>query len=1109
LPTRSTRALLLLTPALLASLAASLVKAQPSASAAPATSAAMSASATPAGSAAPTSSAAPASSAAASSAPDAGEAPELRPDVAELRTKAERVRALLGGKLALDIDAFELFDIDIGDDRAVAVEVERLRRVLEFVEQRDASDEDADAADGGVSDAGDAGTRDPVDGGGVDAGGVDAGTADAGVDPKLAELATMDPQLFDARLALDQARLAVYRLAKEERLELISAHKERQQASSEAKRQKELGEAERAKQEAAAEREKAERAAQLARSEAERAVAQERVRLLRIKEEQAALDAQLISEKQRLDAFLERLLGARLDADKLIDVPDGEAPDRKPPDTKLVDAGYDALALRADEARTELRSALDALSAPAKLPHVGADKLAALTVPVARDDVKALRQQLLDAERILEKRADEQAWARARQLDKAIEELDARRLTLRSMISSDKRKALSGFDQQGLAQAKNELGRLTLVFRYHFRVTRRFIAHAGDRRQATDSAIVATITALKWLLPIGLFLWWRRRSEAAIAEWYASARDRRRRTRGRAAPRSGLERALNVLKRVHNALEWLLLVWAVLALLPQPATELLEVQLLSTTLRWLFGGNLVVNLIDALFAESPSQRRSRLVTGHLRLQSLRLVGRTVVTFGLLLSMTSSLVGKGTIYDWVWIAVWISVVPIAAIVVRWWREAIFQRIEAQRKKSPLTRWIAGNQSGLTSIPAAFLGGGYLFALGVARFVRTYVGNFDWTKRLLAYWFRREVEKKQAEDKKATGQPRLAAKQFSQLGPDKKPEKFVPSVADGQIKDVISRIKEAGGAVYALVGERGAGKSTLLQRIDERTPDTVLIRCQPEGIQAFHDELSELMGLELKEGFGTIRDVLNKRTGDNAILVDDAQHLIRPVVDGLHDIDRLLAVARKSSVSCTWVFAFDAVPWQLFQRARETRPLFDDIIELKSWSEEGIVRLLEGRSRAADVHPDFSKLITDLPPDADPVERQDALERARAGYFRLLWDYSQGNPAVALHYWRQSLSDAKDGAHLVRLYEPPSTDDLERLPDSSVFVMRAVVQFGHPTIDDIVDATLLEPRQVEDALRYAAHRGYLEQSGERYHLRWSWFRTITRFLVRRHLLMAPRS
>ena len=46
-----------------------------------------------------------------------------------------------------------------------------------------------------------------------------------------------------------------------------------------------------------------------------------------------------------------------------------------------------------------------------------------------------------------------------------------------------------------------------------------------------------------------------------------------------------------------------------------------------------------------------------------------------------------------------------------------------------------------------------------------------------------------------------------------------------------------------------------------------------------------------------------------------------------------------------------------------------------------------------------------------------------------------------------------------------------------------------------------------RQVNDALRYALGRGYVEEIDGRYRIRWKWFRTITRFLSRRHLLASP--
>ncbi|MCA9785567.1 MAG: hypothetical protein KC488_03355, partial [Candidatus Cloacimonetes bacterium] len=55
-----------------------------------------------------------------------------------------------------------------------------------------------------------------------------------------------------------------------------------------------------------------------------------------------------------------------------------------------------------------------------------------------------------------------------------------------------------------------------------------------------------------------------------------------------------------------------------------------------------------------------------------------------------------------------------------------------------------------------------------------------------------------------------------------------------------------------------------------------------------------------------------------------------------------------------------------------------------------------------------------------------------------------------------------------------------------------------------VEDVVRATMLGLSQVENALRYGLARGYFLREGERYRVSWAWFRAITRFLQRRHLL-----
>jgi hypothetical protein len=485
------------------------------------------------------------------------------------------------------------------------------------------------------------------------------------------------------------------------------------------------------------------------------------------------------------------------------------------------------------------------------------------------------------------------------------------------------------------------------------------------------------------------------------------------------------------------------------------------------------------------------------------------VGRTVVAFGLVLALTSKLVGEGTIYGWVWGTCWWAALPIGLVVVTWWRPVIFERIALLRRKSPVSSWVESRTEGWGSFPAAIVGGGYLMGWGALRRTRGFIGRFDTTRRALAYLFRREMAK-QAERRAEQGvreqayEP-LDADKYDRLSPARPLSDLVSSVADGQVDDVVERIEQPGGGVFAVVGERGGGKSSLLGRIRERTEDTTVVRCPIGGIGEFRGELRRALSLPDDATNEQLRAALDKPGADNALLIDDAHRLIRPVIGGLADMDDLLALARKSSSSCTWVFAVDAVIWDYFERAREVRPLFDDVIDLKAWSEDGIVRMLESRSTAAGVKARFDELMTDLPEDADEIDREELRERTRLNYYRLLWDYANGNPGVALHFWRGSLRDDGQGGEVVRLFHGPSTSDLERLPDSTVFVLRSVIQLEWASPEDIVRATMLSASSIEDALRYCSARAYLEQQDGLYRVRWDWFRAITRFLQRRHLLV----
>src|SRR5690606_37246505 len=132
----------------------------------------------------------------------------------------------------------------------------------------------------------------------------------------------------------------------------------------------------------------------------------------------------------------------------------------------------------------------------------------------------------------------------------------------------------------------------------------------------------------------------------------------------------------------------------------------------------------------------------------------------------------------------------------------------------------------------------------------------------------------------------------------------------------------------------------------------------------------------------------------------------------------------------------------------------------------------------RSAQAGIAPGFELLLERLPAGADAQDREDALAQRARGYYRLIWDYASGNPGAALDVWRRALGCDPQGNAWVRLFPALNTSELEKLSMQALFVLRCVLSMSAAAARDVVRATSLSEAEINDALRYATARGFIE-------------------------------
>ena len=498
---------------------------------------------------------------------------------------------------------------------------------------------------------------------------------------------------------------------------------------------------------------------------------------------------------------------------------------------------------------------------------------------------------------------------------------------------------------------------------------------------------------------------------------------------------------------------------------------------------------------------------------ELAVRSVRAGTRYILAVLLVLELTSIAVGRGTIYLLTVKFSWWAALPFIYYFLKQWRPHIvsaYQRLTKDRESRRLKNLVARSQHrfyGIFLVGAAFF---VVLADRLVRFSRRYLTNLDTTKRLLAFLFRRRVAKHAQQAGRVVEHrqvlPQAIVDQFPVSAIDRAHGAMQPPTLDA-IKGIFRTWQElkADGSV-AIIGPAGMGKSTLLRLVD-----TALgvqgVSGQPRTKITRQAKLVSWLGevFDFSPRPGSESELIRRIREDSRPLVaiDNCHNLFLRRVGGFEAWDAFVRIVNETCDSVFWVMSFNAAAWDYLFNAGGQVSYFRRTVPIAPWTERHIQRLTQLRMARAGFKISFSDLIVANVATGDISAHAG---RTSAGYFRMLWDYTGGNPRLAGHFWLDSLVPDETAREVkVHLFAEPKIDELGHLPIDTLFVLTAIAEHENLSAVEAAQTTRLPIDYCRFAINSCLEEGYLVRSeGGRVRLSNRWQRGVLRFLRRRHLV-----
>ncbi|RJX66458.1 ATP-binding protein [Vibrio sinensis] len=688
-----------------------------------------------------------------------------------------------------------------------------------------------------------------------------------------------------------------------------------------------------------------------------------------------------------------------------------------------------------------------------------------------------------------------QTWSDIQNSYFTLTSLNRSKEALLALTNPANRDRLTGFGPYGVTQFKQEwqLTKLNAEYVVYFQI-RSFKALIKD---IFISPIPVIWAALKVLFIYFGLVWWLANSKRLIDLFRVSQLENNNKP-------AFWVRIVWYISRAHRAIAWLIAITLSLRVLSQ-IPSLQHLIFLEIFTWWVLGGSIAISFILE-FAYRNSRTSSRAVIA-LRLSTIRRYVWSIIIAGVIMQISIRTLGKGTIYSWIYSALFFWFVLVTISILRLWREKVLESLSDYSEHPVWVTWAINRQNTiLINIAATAIGVVWLTIESAKHRLMSLLSRSTLFSQALAYLFRIEVAKQSDIDKCQNHLVRIKGEQvFEYVLPGSMDSELI-NYATEEVKQLSRYLMSDNPAICVVSGERGVGSTTLLNSMLNKVSNAepIYLNCPYSGYSGLLAQLALSIGLDEESSEIQILAYLRKSETTYLIAIDNAHRLVKPMVGGLSDLIRVTNLLRRSKKNHRVVLSIAKSSWRFVDRARGERLLFDLVCFLPRWNEKQIGELLDSRINKDLEKPlSFEGLVVPKQWDQDEMSEE---ERAKQGFYRILWHYSDGNPTVALRFFRLSINRNKETDQaVVRLFHAPESQELENMPKPMLAVLRSIVQLEIASPEILSDCTQLSIAEITGILRYFQSRGYIEWSEDQARISDHWFRHITNVLDRQHLLV----